>query len=408
MILKRFETYYVGAICLLIATIILLPKFVVLGIVLLGIVVIVGITKKLLVFKPSFLNLLFILLYLIYLLYVLYTRDHNLAVKYLEYKLSFIVFPILFSFSSKSGVNLKTIAFVFVLSTLLLGVLGIFNSAICYLDTHITTCWMTGFFSFIHHPSYASVYFSISILCIWYLKSIRFWSKMIAIILSFIFIAFILLTLSLAGILFLLFMLTYFALRYVFKRFGKLPALITIILFPVALLSIITFEPHIKWEFIDAKEKAFDYFKNPSDFLKNRKDDYSGSNSRLILWTVTAQGINEYPLGIGTANTEEFLNYKLREIGLEELAKQNLNPHNQYLQTWLEVGVFGFLIILAIGISSIIEGVKDRNFILIFTSFALMFNMLFESILQRQSGIVFFSFALCFLMLYRKKEVRNM
>ncbi len=408
--MKKFETYYLGYINILIAIILLVPKFSAIGIAILAIIVIVGLIRKEFTFKLNLMNVLFILFYLFYLFYTLFTRDSELANKYLEYKLSFAIFPILFSFSLKNGISFKTPAITFVLSVLMLGFLGLINSAQCYFKVHEETCWVTGVFSYIHHPSYASIYFSIALLCVCYLHRIAFLRLRTSYILSTLFIIFIFLSLSLAGIIFLLFMIVYFALIIVNRRFGKIAAFISAIILPLLLVTIITFEPHVKWEFIDAKDKMMTYIENPEAFLQeNANENYSGSNSRLILWTVTMQGVKEYPLGIGTGNVDGFLQKKLQNIGLNDLAEQNLNPHNQYLQTWLEIGFFGFIVLLIIVFYPLIVGILNKNNFLIVFSLCLMFNLLFESILQRQSGIVFFSFAFCFVMRYHKtnRRLRN-
>jgi O-antigen ligase len=97
---------------------------------------------------------------------------------------------------------------------------------------------------------------------------------------------------------------------------------------------------------------------------------------------------------------DEFMNKELIILKQIELTKQNFNPHNQFLQTAVEIGFFGLLVFFAILFSSIYYGLKYKNYLLIIISSNLLFNSLFESMLQRQSGIIFYCFWLCLLSLY--------
>ena len=100
-----------------------------------------------------------------------------------------------------------------------------------------------------------------------------------------------------------------------------------------------------------------------------------------------------------------------------EMAKQDdrgqilYNPHNQYLQTGLEIGVLGMVILLFIVGYGIVKGYKTRNWLLLLLATCLAYNCLFESMLQRQSGIVFFTFWLVILSIYslknEHKEISN-
>lgn len=74
---------------------------------------------------------------------------------------------------------------------------------------------------------------------------------------------------------------------------------------------------------------------------------------------------------------------------------QNKNFHNEYIQIFAELGIFGLLILLAILILNIKKALKTKDFIHI--SFAILMISLFltESFLSRQRGIVFFTIIYC-------------
>ena len=74
---------------------------------------------------------------------------------------------------------------------------------------------------------------------------------------------------------------------------------------------------------------------------------------------------------------------------------QTLNFHNQYVQNFADLGVFGFLFLLALVSINLRNAIKSKDFIHI--SFAVIMISLFltESFLWRQRGVVFFTLMFC-------------
>ena len=71
------------------------------------------------------------------------------------------------------------------------------------------------------------------------------------------------------------------------------------------------------------------------------------------------------------------------------------NFHNQYIQLFAELGIFGFLILMAMVAVNLKNAIRTKDFIHI--SFAILMISLFltESFLSRQRGIVFFTIMYC-------------
>jgi O-antigen ligase len=115
----------------------------------------------------------------------------------------------------------------------------------------------------------------------------------------------------------------------------------------------------------------------------------------------------QYPLGVGTGNVDEVLGSKLRSMHLPNLAKQNYNPHNQYLQTGVEIGIVGLLLLIGMVLYLIRKGWRQRNWLILAITANFAINMLFESMLQRQSGIVFYAFILLLLSLYSDSKTET-
>ena len=74
---------------------------------------------------------------------------------------------------------------------------------------------------------------------------------------------------------------------------------------------------------------------------------------------------------------------------------QKKNFHNQYVQNFAELGVFGFLILIIMLLVNLKNGIQTKNFIHI--SFAILMISLFltESFLWRQRGVMFFTIMYC-------------
>jgi len=356
--------------------------------------VIYGAITRELKFEISKMGKLFIAFYLIYLIGSYGTNHWELAGKTLEYKLSFILFPLLISLRPKQGgYKLSYISTGLILGIVITTVYGIINAALCLQNGGGKACILTGIISPVHHPTYFVAFWITGIALAWYGKKQNWQGYSWRWILPFTILGIIIhaLSLSLAGILFILLVSFVALLVLIYKRFGKITALISLAILPVIGFLIVSKTPQIEGEYNAAKWYADQYIKDPKSFVRDTEYPMSGSQERLILWTVSAGEIKKHPFGVGTGNLEETMHDALIDLGQNELAEKNLNPHNQYLQTCLEVGVLGFLILLIIVVYGIITGLRNRNPVLILLSACLAFNSLFESMLQRQSGVVFFT-----------------
>lgn len=88
---------------------------------------------------------------------------------------------------------------------------------------------------------------------------------------------------------------------------------------------------------------------------------------------------------------EKAIKYNLFRGNEAQEGYQSKNFHNQYIQNFAELGVFGFLILVIIIFIIMKNAIKNKDFIQI--AFAVLMISLFltESFLWRQRGVVFFS-----------------
>ncbi len=123
------------------------------------------------------------------------------------------------------------------------------------------------------------------------------------------------------------------------------------------------------------------------------------TNPRVFIWRYGADLIAKNPIfGFGVGDAKGELSVALescdamfwngeRNIPIQD---KNYNFHNQFMQTWAEVGIFGFLILLFIMIHPFLLN-NSHPLFLIFIALTFI-GCLTESMFERQAGVVLFAF----------------
>jgi O-antigen ligase len=132
----------------------------------------------------------------------------------------------------------------------------------------------------------------------------------------------------------------------------------------------------------------------------------SESNTvRLLIWEQCIHLIKTdfwFGTGVGDFNDVMFETYKAN--GMTGALDHHLNAHNQYLQTFVGVGVFGFIVLLLLTFGQLVRGIIRKHFIFTLTALLLVLNFLVESMLQTAAGTLFFVFFLCFFSLEKTRN----
>jgi len=98
-------------------------------------------------------------------------------------------------------------------------------------------------------------------------------------------------------------------------------------------------------------------------------------------------------------DAKEQLNLSMTQTN-SPFSGRSLNFHNQYLQSWAQVGIVGFLLLLYAVIGPLFTKNQHPLF-LIFIGLTLV-GLLTESMFERQSGVLFFAFMYPLLLGLRK------
>lgn len=336
--------------------------------------------------------LMFALLYAFYGVGSLYSNHPDLAAEGMVQKLSLLVVPILFSFPLKSkAFQFNWLIFSLVGAVVAISLYGIGHGVYLYSKGMGFSAFTTVNVSPIHHPTY--------FMCFWILAMVgayvgwkRQWKHFsLKWIVPFVLIGFLfhVLSLSLAGMLYLFIVVAFLVLYEIGKKWGWKASVGVVI--PVLLIGYISvnYIPIVKGQYQGAKTYLDKYVAAPDDFIRNT-NPWTGSEERLILWIVSSEILSEAPMGLGTKNYDDAIYKRLKQYGQHRMAAKHLNPHNQYLTTGIEIGVVGIVLFVITLLYGVVLGLRKKHWLLLVASSSLMFHCLFEAMLERQSGIVFF------------------
>ncbi len=332
--------------------------------------------------------LLFSSPYLLLLIGFWNTENFVYAFKDLEIKLSLLLFPLIIlttDIFSKS--NLVPLLRSFVIGCSLSTAILFTHALFYYYKTGDVAFFYYKEFSIFHHPSYMAMFMNFAL----------------ATLIIFIFnlgdrirvIYFVLLSMFIIAI---------------YQLSSKAGIIVLVILLMMTFIYLLA--PRVKWyNTIIAMVLAVSFsgiVVYNSSFLKSRFSemtesiqDNSGSSTsavRLKMWGISLEIVKAHPVfGVGSGDVQDQLQAHYKRDQVQRAIDENLNPHNQFLQTSIANGVVGGLSILAILLFQIYYAWKQR--ILILGAFACVngFNFLFESMLERQSGVVFFALVNCLL-----------
>lgn len=94
-------------------------------------------------------------------------------------------------------------------------------------------------------------------------------------------------------------------------------------------------------------------------------------------------------LGLGLNNSQKYLNDKYKEYNLYP-GFLNYNFHNQYIQVFAEIGLFGILLFLLLFFTAIKDAIIHKDYFYISFMFLILVVCFSETFLWRQRGMVFF------------------
>ncbi len=320
----------------------------------------------------------------------------------IEIKLSFLFFPWLF-FLYKTDVNIAKRMIVAFVSGCLLASLFMVGRAFMYLAEGDKSYFYYSKFSYFMHSAYFAMYLNLALVFVvfyyfsWF-KAQAAYSKFSYFLIAF-FALVVILCASKIGLI-TLFTLVPLVLVLRFKH------LITTrhVALASGLLLVITSSVYF---FIP---QVFDRLRSVT-VVANTNIDKSATESssvRVLIWNECKEIISQHPItGVGVSHANETLYKAYEEHGLTGAFEKKLNAHNQYFQTFIVMGVFGFMNLLVLTIGVVIYGIRNKRYLLMFFGALTGVNFLVESMLQTSAGNVFFVFFLCLLIMYDEQHLNH-
>ena len=327
----------------------------------------------------------FILYYIILLLGMLWTENDSFGLSKLENKLSFLLIPILlaishFSISRKQFMNV--LLFSLLLSLLINYGLAL-HTSFTLAKSSVYDTLISANFSQLMHRSYYCNYLIIG--CIVILD--RMFKKEaigLYLILFSLFSIGVFQTLAKSGI------LTYFLLIPAFlfwqllktKQYRSILICLSGFVISIALLAKIDNPIKTRFQLIPAALKNFESKNNPS---------IESNTSRLLMWSTSIDVFKEFPFaGVGTGDYDDVLTKKNESYGNSGVAMHRYNSHNQFLNTMVQLGLLGLVVLIMLFLNGFKMAYQQKNIIGLFTLSCFFLNFLFESFIESQAGIILF------------------
>ncbi|MEN8120227.1 MAG: O-antigen ligase family protein [Bacteroidota bacterium] len=354
----------------------------------------------------------FLIYFFLTIISLFYTIDFNDGLFDIQEKLSIAFFPIILAGSNEIvKKHYKTILLVFVLANLIASIYclsdAFFSNLIIENGTWYIKYWHwygTEKYSFwqqinmrisnfsgsllssLMHPSYFSMYilFSIVILFDFYrsriVKTIG-WKIIVFFIIIF-FIIMIYFLQSRAGLIAFLITAIFIILYEMLNKRKKRLLFIGIIIITLGSTFLFTSTRMQK-----VAKQALSLVKHPEQESLQEKD------ARFHTWFAATEVIKEnFWFGTAPANLYKELGKKYEQHNLKKANDAQLNAHNQYLETFAGLGIFGFLSLIFILVYGFYFAYKKKHYLLFFLLVILSINFMFESMLNRMAGVLFMMF----------------
>ncbi len=350
-------------------------------------------------------NLFFAVLYLLYLLGLLYTDNFDYGLFDIEVKLSLLIFPVLISTLPSAFYEAKIIYRIFwsfiigaFISTFVCIVYALFKFSFF----HSTSDFYYSRLSVFLHPGYFSMYLNFAVAVLFYFLFER-WNdltsatRFICILLIAWFFIFIILLSSKAGILSLAIVFLVYIGYSLIRRKRIVQALLMLIGISLAFWISFTLFP-----------KSFGRINQAGKVVASSEEVKSetkeGTGERILIWRSSLDVIkNNFLFGLGTGDVKDGLLEVYKSKGISMAEERKLNAHNQYLQTFISVGVIGFLALILMIVLPGISALKHNNILYFLFLIIIGFNFLVESMLETQAGVIFYGFFNSYLFIIQKR-----
>jgi len=349
--------------------------------------------EKLLNLKKHIAKFLFLsFIYFIYIISLLYTSNIDSGLFDIEVKLTLFLLPLIL-FSNPLPLKSETDkVFKAYITGCLVGVfICLFQSGTLYFESHDLNSFVYTNFSVLFHPSYFSLYLNFAVIILFYylIESDKNKLKKTVLLVSLITLFSISIVLANSKAVILTLFLSFFLAGLYFghkKGFFKTAILLTLSI--IIVLSFFIYKtPQLYLRIYDTERILNEYIHN-----ENLRD-YEGTSQRILIWKSSAGIIKQNLLtGVGAGDVKDILLEEYSKKNYNYIIAKSLNAHNQFIQTFIATGIFGFLVLISLFVLPLIKSYRRKNFIYFLFLLIVFLNFLTESMLETQAGVIFFAF----------------
>ena len=317
------------------------------------------------------------------------------AISGIEIKLPFLFFPVLIFSHNFRNLDIRKIVISFVSGCFIVSSFCLFRAFYLFYSEHINSFFYSDF-TFFLHPSYFAMYLIFAQLIV-----ILYYKKWLA---------------HLKNLNFKIGFISIVFMSCIFLASSKMGLIVSLIVLPSTLFMVL-YQMGQKKIFIAAiftlvlvVSLSYKFFPTPFERLKqafvvttsSQSIDLSDAEStavRILIWKEAIEIIKDHFLvGTTVGDAKDVLIQAYQKKGITGAITKKLNAHNQYLQTFIGTGLFGFILLVLMTVGIIIYGFLKKNFLLSLFGVVLTLNFLVESMLQAQAGFIFFTFFICLLL----------
>tara|TARA_B110000046_G_C13026363_1_gene414334 strand:+ start:6314 stop:7576 length:1263 start_codon:yes stop_codon:yes gene_type:complete len=389
-----YQNYFLYVIALLLPV---FPKLLPFFIVLFGLLSIVNIIKGYNKAELGEVSILLIILYVLHVFGMFTTENVDRGLFDLEVKLSLLAIPLSFiGFRFLTTTAFNNILKLFMLGTISNGLICLVYATYNYFFSdllpgrHAYYFFFSGYFSTLVHPNYFALYANFSLVILSYLEWPIFvkgsWQNRIrSAVIAVFFTALVVFSGSKIGLIMWLviaFGITVLLLREVRHKWVPI---ITMVLLLSLVVGFIQSAPTARERFFSLVRVA------QRDALDKKADD--STSARLLVYKAGLNlVINQDWIGQGTGDFQDALDAEYERLGYEYPLSKHLNAHNLFVQTWIALGVPGFLMIIGLFTLMFSLAFKVRDNLFLGFSGVFLIISLTESTFNVQTGVVFFAF----------------
>ncbi|MEY2828183.1 MAG: hypothetical protein RIQ33_41 [Bacteroidota bacterium] len=349
------------------------------------------------------------LFYLMICLSLLWTQNSKSGRFELEQKLSLLIIPIIiYAHKEKLMLAMDKLMFAFVCSNLFISIFAIvlgINTKINHvllIDNSSLLPVYSEFSPFLH-VAYFGFYLCIALIISIYF--VRYSSNKIIKIVSVISILFCAVALyfssSKGSFLSLFFMLACMAVIEFINSKSKLK----LGLIYATVLSLIVFSLKENPRIYSIKQMVVELI-HPEKADPNASSDMSNGQRIYVIKSSIEVIKSNFWVGVGAGDVIDELEQKYITNNYQVLAKKKLNCHNQFLESFVEMGLLGGFIFLILNVVAIIQSIKNKNQLQLYFIIGFSIIALTESFLNHQAGVVFFALFLSIFSILNKNFLK--